>query len=175
MSHHSRFLEKDIRNYKRISILGISGSGKSTFARKLSQKLDIPVYHMDNLFWGPEWQEMPERYWTEKEAEIHHRKEWILEGYIEPKHRDRLNYSDLIIYLDISGIVCAMNGFKRSVRYHGRCRPELPGCEEKINISYLWTMLMRKERPEIEAALSGVKHVLRITSQSAANRFLEML
>ena len=34
---------------KRIIILGCSGSGKSTFAKKLKVKTDLPLYHLDNI------------------------------------------------------------------------------------------------------------------------------
>ncbi len=34
----------------RILILGCCGNGKSTFARKLSEKTGLPVVHMDQLF-----------------------------------------------------------------------------------------------------------------------------
>jgi len=35
---------------KKIMIVGIPGSGKSTFALKLSQFLDLPLYHLDKYF-----------------------------------------------------------------------------------------------------------------------------
>lgn len=39
----------------KIIIIGSSGSGKSTLSRQLSNILDIPVYHLDALFWKPNW------------------------------------------------------------------------------------------------------------------------
>lgn len=41
----------------RVNIIGTSGSGKSTFARRLSEKLAIPYVEMDALFWLKDWQE----------------------------------------------------------------------------------------------------------------------
>lgn len=38
---------------KRIMLIGSGGSGKSTLARELGEKLNIPVYHLDVLFWKP--------------------------------------------------------------------------------------------------------------------------
>ncbi|MFW5904155.1 MAG: AAA family ATPase [Candidatus Saliniplasma sp.] len=34
----------------KIAIIGSPGSGKSTFAKKLGKKLNIPVYHLDSYF-----------------------------------------------------------------------------------------------------------------------------
>ena len=40
---------------KKILILGISRTGKTTLARKLSKLLDIPVYHLDKYIWKENW------------------------------------------------------------------------------------------------------------------------
>jgi adenylate kinase family enzyme len=40
---------------QRVLVLGSSGSGKSTFARKLGEITGLPVVHIDQLFWEPGW------------------------------------------------------------------------------------------------------------------------
>ena len=42
---------------ERIMIIGCGGSGKSTLARQLGQKLNMPVVHLDQLWWLPGWVE----------------------------------------------------------------------------------------------------------------------
>lgn len=44
---------------KKILVLGCPGSGKSTLSRRLGPLLDIPVVHMDRLFWTPGWVSIP--------------------------------------------------------------------------------------------------------------------
>ncbi len=40
---------------QRILVMGSSGSGKSTFARRLSEITNIPAVSLDALFWKPGW------------------------------------------------------------------------------------------------------------------------
>lgn len=38
--------------YRRIVILGMPGSGKSTLCAKLGKAFHIPAYHLDRYAWG---------------------------------------------------------------------------------------------------------------------------
>ncbi|MDR2279236.1 MAG: hypothetical protein LBE07_00110 [Gordonia sp. (in: high G+C Gram-positive bacteria)] len=40
---------------RRVSVVGGSGSGKSTAARRLAEALDVPHIELDAVFWGPDW------------------------------------------------------------------------------------------------------------------------
>ena len=37
---------------KKIIIIGCPGSGKSTFARNLAAKTNLPLYYLDMLYWN---------------------------------------------------------------------------------------------------------------------------
>jgi len=39
----------------KIVVIGVSASGKSTFSRKLSKKLNLPLTLMDKIMWKPGW------------------------------------------------------------------------------------------------------------------------
>jgi len=43
----------------KIAVIGSGGSGKSTFSRKLGNILNLPVYHLDTVYWNPGWIETP--------------------------------------------------------------------------------------------------------------------
>ena len=138
----------------KIAIIGISGSGKSTYARQLSKELNLPLYHMDSLYWHAGWKEVSEDVWLEQEADIIAKDKWIVEGYICAKSIERLRQADQIIYLDKSGVRCCWNGIKRWWKHRKTPRPELPESPDKLDFKMLKTMLFRDERKEIEEVLS---------------------
>ncbi len=52
-AYTKRALMKNIC-YKKFSLIGLPGSGKSTFASKLGKILDIPVHHLDRHMFEPD-------------------------------------------------------------------------------------------------------------------------
>ncbi len=50
----------------KINVIGTSGSGKSTVARGITQKLNIPYIQLDALFWRADWQGTPDDLFLQK-------------------------------------------------------------------------------------------------------------
>ena len=44
---------------RRVSVVGISGAGKTTLARRLAPALDVPHVELDAIFHQPGWTELP--------------------------------------------------------------------------------------------------------------------
>ncbi|MEC5320572.1 hypothetical protein VSX61_16775 [Brenneria populi subsp. brevivirga] len=142
---------------KRIVILGNAGSGKSSLARRLGEKLALPVVHLDRLFWRPGWTKPAASEFRVSVAEALKGSRWISEGNYHRRTFDlRLPNADLIIWLDTPRLVCMKRVVLRSLR--NKPRPDLPeGCAEKIDaefaafLRYVWRF-DRDERPAIETA-----------------------
>ena len=47
-------LDKVLTSSK-MCIFGCPGSGKSTLSKHLSSILNLNVYHLDNIYWKPNW------------------------------------------------------------------------------------------------------------------------
>ena len=54
---------------QRIAIIGISGSGKTTFAHTLQRATGLPLHHADQLFWRGPWQPVPADQYLEAHSE----------------------------------------------------------------------------------------------------------
>ena len=122
---------------KRIMIVGQPGSGKSTLAQELGSVLSLPVVHIDHIHWQAGW---VERSGPEKDrlcSEVHAQDSWILEGGRSSTWLERLKRADTLIWLDFPLTVRAWRVFLRTLRYHGRTRPDLPdGCPERFNLEF---------------------------------------
>lgn len=63
---------------KKISIIGSGGSGKSTLAKKLEAALGIKAYHLDALFWKPNWVEKEHEQRQSIQQSLCTQNEWIM-------------------------------------------------------------------------------------------------
>ena len=99
---------------KRIVIIGISGSGKSTFANKLGKKLNRSIVHLDKEYWTSDWKK---RYSSEEwqifVKELIKQDEWIIDGNYTSTMSIRLNRADTIILFDFPKWRCLLRVYLR--------------------------------------------------------------
>lgn len=161
---------------KRILIVGVSGTGKTRFANLLSKKLSIPVVNLDSIFWKENWVEEEEEVVKQKIADEINKEKWIIEGYIEPLSKQRIEAADQIIYLDYSGYLALWGGIARMIKHRKTPRPEMPaGNIDKFGYEFLKTLYQRQERPEIEKAVDNNRKVIRLKNRKLAKQYLESL
>jgi len=135
---------------ERILIIGCGGAGKSTLARQLGEKLNLPVVHLDKLFWHPGWVESAKEEIDKKIMEAMSASQWIIDGNYNRTLPKRLECSDTVIYLDFSRIACLMGVAKRILTTYGKVRPDMgEGCPERINLEFLmWVWNFNKKHRE---------------------------
>jgi len=137
---------------QRISIIGSGGSGKSTLAKQLGEKLDIPVHHLDALFWQPGWKETEREDWADIQKSLCKDESWIMDGNYGGTIDIRLEASDTIILLDLNRFLCIYRAISRWYKYRNKTRPDMAqGCDEKIDLEFLkWIFNYPKySRPKI--------------------------
>lgn len=97
---------KEIYNFKKISIIGCPGSGKSTLSVQLAKILNLEAIHLDKIYWKPYWVNILKEEFDEKHDEILKKESFILDGNYNRTISKRLEKCDLVIYLDYDSQVC---------------------------------------------------------------------
>jgi adenylate kinase family enzyme len=107
----------------RISIIGHAGSGKSTFARKISKKFDIPHLHIDK-FWfesgGNKLKQSDIKGWEKVRAHIEEKvrdfikqDSWVSDGWYSRVQPVITEKADQVFFLDIPLYQRIFNHLKR--------------------------------------------------------------
>src|SRR5687767_15631826 len=92
---------------KRVLVVGSGGAGKSTFSRRLGERLGLEVIHLDTEFWRPGWTRTPRDQWRRKVEELCRRESWVMDGNFSGTFEHRLGACDTVIFLDLPRWVCA--------------------------------------------------------------------
>ena len=87
---------------QRIMIIGCPGSGKSTLARALGERLDLPVVHLDRLWWKPGWENVTQEEFDQRLGNALKLEQWIIDGNFSRTVETRLEKCDTVIYLDFN-------------------------------------------------------------------------
>ena len=165
---------------ERIMIIGCGGSGKSTLARQLGEKLNLPVIHLDKLFWTPGWVSIPKEEFNRVHEEAISREKWILDGNFDRTIPTRLQRCDTVVYLDFSRFACLMGVLKRVLTTFGKVRPDMgEGCPERIDLDFLkWVWNFNKNKRERNYRLlkeaEGVQVII-LKNRRAVKKFLSEL
>lgn len=166
---------------KRILVIGCSGGGKSTLARKLGEKLALPVVHLDVLFWKPGWVESSYDEFRPKVAAAVAEDRWIIDGNFSRTFDLRLPRADTVVWVDQPRRVCLWRAFRRTLTLFGETRADLaPGCPEKIDPAFyrfIWNFKRTHDAMMEEALARDAAHarVFRLRSDAEIAGFLATL
>jgi adenylate kinase family enzyme len=166
---------------KRILVIGSGGSGKTTFARRLGERTNLPLIHLDALYWRPGWDPTPADEWRTKVETLVSGPAWIMDGNYGGTLNIRLEACDAVVFLDIPRLVCLWRVVRRQLQHGGQHRAELTeGCPERLTwefLKWIWTYPARR-RGAILRRLDEVKAQKRVyvlRSSDEMDRFLEGL
>ncbi|MGJ9381920.1 DNA topology modulation protein [Salipaludibacillus sp. CF4.18] len=121
----------------KIILIGSSGSGKSTMARQLGDKLNVDVYHLDSLFWKPGWVEVPKNEQRETQKQLVRKDRWIIDGDYESTVDLRMNAADTVIFLDTNRYLCLYRVVNRWRKHRNKTRPDSGAGPDRITSSFL--------------------------------------
>jgi len=116
---------------RRVLVIGLAGSGKSTFSRALSMRTGLPVIHLDVHYWRPGWVKPSEDEWREGQRDLLSGDAWIADGNDLETLDLRLERAESVVLLDTAWWICAGRAFLRGLRRPvGWLPPE--GCDDSV-------------------------------------------
>lgn len=167
---------------QRILVAGVSGAGKSTFARSMGALLGIRYTELDSLFHGPNWE--PRAEFADDVDRLTQEPTWVSEWQYAAVRRLLAQRADTLIWLDYPMPVSMARLIRRTVR---RRRQR----EELWNGNYegpLWGILTDSDhiirwgwrtRNKLKALVPTLEqefprlHVVRLRSPREANMWLD--
>lgn len=150
----------------RIMVLGCCGAGKSTLSKKLGEITGLPVIHLDQYYWKPNWTESEAQEWSSIVTDLAERPQWIIDGNYGGTIDIRIEKADTIIYLDYSTMQCLWRITKRILKYKGKVRPDMPdGCRERFDLAFYhyvatYNLIRRKKMLKKLMGLKDRKNIL---------------
>ena len=114
---------------KKVIVIGCPGSGKTTFAEKLQEKTNLPLYYLDAIWHKPDKTHISREEFDERIKEIFALSEWIIDGNYNRTIEMRLKECDTVFLFDLPTEVCLQGATDRI----GKGRYDLPWLETELD------------------------------------------
>jgi adenylate kinase family enzyme len=94
---------EDKKPGQRVIVVGTSGSGKTTMARRLAERMEAPHVELDRLHWGPNWTEEPDEVLRERaEKALEGQERWVIDGNYHAVRDIVWPRADTVVWLNFS-------------------------------------------------------------------------
>jgi adenylate kinase family enzyme len=137
---------------QRISIIGNTGTGKSTLARELAAMLALKNVSLDELFWLPNWANREPKDVIKDVKAAASEERWVIEGNYRWLRHEIWARADTIIWLDYPLPFTFMRLFRRTlhrIMYHESvCNGNYESWSRTLSSDsiLLWCLKMHRRR-----------------------------
>jgi adenylate kinase family enzyme len=168
----------------RIVVYGVTGSGKTVLAERISAATGIPWHAIDELTWEPGWSEVPLEEQRRRVSAICAGDRWILDTAYGRWLDIPLAHADLVVALDfprrISLARLVRRTFVRVARQVAACNGNLESLHrifsrDSIIVWHFKSFARKRERIRRWELEPGPPSVVRLTSPRHVERWLESL
>ena len=160
---------------RRVIVIGSSGSGKSTFARRLRDITGLPLYYLDMIWHKPDKTNISKAEFDKRLDEILSEDRWIIDGNYQRTLEARLKKCDTVFLFDLPVEVC-LAGAKARI---GTKREDMPWTETELDDDFRqWIVdFPQKQLPEIYGLLEKYndKNIVNFKSRQEAETYLKIV
>lgn len=172
---------------RKVLVIGSPGAGKSTLGKALARLTGLPLYHLDALYWKPNWAKTPNAEWDELLRRLVAEPAWIIDGNYGRTLDIRIQAADTVIWLDKPRLLCEWRVIKRRVTAIGRVRSDMgDDCVERLLVDREFVAFLRfiwnfPKASGIEGKLRRLagegsgKRIIRLRSDREAAAYLAQL
>lgn len=114
---------------KKIIVIGPGGSGKSYFSKELSKILNIPLFHLDNIFWNENKEHISRVEFDIRLNEILKNDLYIIDGDYSRTYEIRFINCDTIFFFNFS-LEDSLKGVENRI---GTYRSDCPFVEQEFD------------------------------------------
>ena len=158
---------------KKIIVIGCPGSGKSTFSKALHEATDIPLFHLDRLYWNGDRTTVEKAVFRRRLRDALAGEAWIIDGDYASTMELRLQRCDTVFFLDYPTEAC-LSGVRDRV---GKPRADLPWMETGVDPELIGVVqnYRRDKRPAVMELLERYsdREIHIFSSRSEAAAFLD--
>jgi adenylate kinase family enzyme len=102
--------------YKRISVVGTTGSGKTTVAREIAARLQIPHIQLDALYWDRDWTGVPDEVFRERITAAIAEDQWVADGNYSRMRSLVWGRANTVVFLDYAYFRVFWQLLKRTIQ-----------------------------------------------------------
>lgn len=169
---------------RRVVVVGTTGSGKTTMARRIAERLRLPHVELDALHWEPHWTEAPREVFRARVDAALRGEAWVVDGNYSQVRDIVWGRADTVVWLDYPLWLILWRLLWRTTRrmiaretlWNGN-RETLRGAFFSRNSLFVWALqTYRRRRRDYPRLLAGPEYarlgVVPLRSPRQAARWL---
>lgn len=170
---------------RRVSVVGSTGTGKTTFGLELARLMAVPFVELDAINWGPNWTPLDTDTFAAQVRAATDVDGWVCDGNYSGIRPIVLERADTVVWLDLPLRTCLARILRRTAQ-RVRTREELWGGNRESwreafvgRDALVWWLITqhRRKRRDYAARLAGGDggrlQVFRFRTSAEADRWLD--